>query len=433
MEKLDQIAQFILDEVKALGADTAQCSVVEREKREFNVDGGAFSLMRTLFDRYVSVTVLKGHRQGSVIINRFDEASLKAAAEDCVAAAESAEPDEAYEYAAGIQGGDFTLGAPEADQDALFARTQEFMADVARRHPLILMEQLITWHDRSKKVYRNTNGVAWRTLSGQYVLSMTYSAHEGEESTSMYGGELVLDDLDTPFIEGSLIDREMSQVEAQLGAKPLMGKFTGAVVFAPACLAGNVFGTIIQNFASDQALIDGTSIWKDKLGQLVADPRIDLRLAPGDPRIVNGQRYTGEGFPAEDYHLLRDGVLDSFLLSQYAANKTGNRRSGNTSFSMIARPGDTPLEDIIAGIRSGVLLMRFSGGHPAASGEFSGVAKNGFLIQDGRLAGPLTETMISGNLADMLKNLRGISSEVLEDGTLSMPYMAFDGITVSGK
>ena len=433
MEKLDQIAGFILTEAKALGADSAQCSVRESEKREFNVDGGEFSLMRTLFDRYVSVTVLKDHRQGSVTVNRFDEDSLRAAVRDCVAAAEGAQPDEAYEFAAGIPGGDFTQGAPEPDQEKLFARTQELMADVAERHPRLLMEQLVTWHDRTKKVYRNTNGVAWRTLSGQYVVSMTYSAHEGEDSTSMYGGELVLGDLDTPFIQGGLIDKEMFQVEAQLGAKPLMGKFTGTAVIAPSCLAGDVFGAILENFASDQALIDGTSIWKDRLGQAVADPRIDLQLAPNDPRIVGGQRYTGEGFPAEDFHVIRDGVLDSFLLSQYAANKTGGRRSGNTSFSMIVRPGDTPLQDIIAGVRNGVLLMRFSGGHPAASGEFSGVAKNGFLIRDGKLDGPLTETMISGNLADMLQNLRGVSSEVLEDGTMSMPYMAFDGITVSGK
>jgi predicted Zn-dependent protease len=41
--------------------------------------------------------------------------------------------------------------------------------------------------------------------------------------------------------------------------------------------------------------------------------------------------------------------------------------------------------------------------------------------------------MISGNFAEMLKNVQGISSEVLTDGGCVMPYVAFGGVTVSGK
>ena len=77
--------------------------------------------------------------------------------------------------------------------------------------------------------------------------------------------------------------------------------------------------------------------------------------------------------------------------------------------------------------------MRFSGGSPAPSGEFSGVAKNSFLIENGKIACPLTETMISGCVPDMLKNIRDISSDALKDGSGSLPYIAFDGVTISGK
>ncbi len=433
MQKLQSIAQFILDEAVRLGADTAQCSVMETRTLEFNVDGGAFSLLRTLFDRYVSVTVLRAHRQGSVTVNRFDEDAVRAAVADCLAAADGAEPDEAREYAPGPVERDFTLGTPEPDREALFARTREFMGDAAARHPKLLMEQLITYHHRTQKVYMNTNGVTYRTLSGSYELGMTYSAHDGEESTAMYGGSLTTRTLDRPFIDCALIDREMGEVEAQLGATPLTGKFTGTAVFAPQCLAGDVFAQALSNFASDTALLEGTSPWRDSLGKPVADERVTLALAPNDDRLVSFQRYTGEGYPAEDCHILKNGVLESFWLTQYGANRTGFTRAGNTSLSMIVEPGDAPLADIIAGIERGVYLMRFSGGQPAASGEFSGVAKNGFLIENGRLTRPLTETMISGNLADMLKNVRAVSRETLSDGDVVMPYMAFDGVTVSGK
>ena len=298
MKKIMDIAAFILDAAKEAGADSAQCTVLEAETREFNVDGGDFSLMRTLFDRYISLTVLKDRRPGSVTVNRFDEDSLRRAAAECVAAAKSAAPDEAREFAPGPVDRDFILGAPEADIDALFTRTAELMDDVKARHPKLLMEQLIAAHTRTKKVYRNTNGVTYRTLAGEYGVSMTYSAHDGEDSTSMYGGSFTSDDLDRPFIESPLIDREMAEVEAQLGAEPIAGKFTGTALFAPGCLAGDVFGQVIANFASDTPLIDGTSLWKDKRGEKVADERITLSVRPLDEHVVCGQRYTAEGYPA---------------------------------------------------------------------------------------------------------------------------------------
>ena len=47
MDRITSIAKTILTEAKKLGADYAQCTVSESEKKEFNVDGGQFSLMRT--------------------------------------------------------------------------------------------------------------------------------------------------------------------------------------------------------------------------------------------------------------------------------------------------------------------------------------------------------------------------------------------------
>ena len=90
MNKMELLAREILAEAKAQGADYAQCSVSESEKKEFNVDGGRFSLMRTLYNRNVTVTVLKEQRKGTVQVNRFDSETVKAAVKDAIAAAESA-------------------------------------------------------------------------------------------------------------------------------------------------------------------------------------------------------------------------------------------------------------------------------------------------------------------------------------------------------
>ena len=45
----------------------------------------------------------------------------------------------------------------------------------------------------------------------------------------------------------------------------------------------------------------------------------------------------------------------------------------------------------------------------------------------------MTETMVNGNLGEAFRNIRGISKELLCDGGSVMPYIAVDGIVVSGK
>ena len=433
MDKMNQIAQEILKEAKAQGADYAQCTVSESEKKEFNVDGGRFSLMRTLYNRNVVITVLKGQRKGTVQINRFDEDAMKTAVKDAVAAAESGKPDPAWEFAPGPANEEYTDGVPECDMDQLFVRTKELLETIKEKHPKIIMEQMITEHNRRQGVFMTSNDIAYRTLSGSYSFSLMYSAHEGEKGTSFYGSDVTLKTLDKPVIECGFIERDLDMVEKQLDPKPLEGKFTGAAVLAPYALAEIVLWTIMGNFVSDGCLIDGTSIWKDKLGEQVADPCFNMSFEPYSEDVVDRDRYTGEGYPTENFDLIRDGKLVSFALSQYGANKTGGIRAGNSGENMTVRSGDKSLEEIIAGIDKGILVMRFSGGSPAPSGEYSGVAKNSFLIENGKIACALTETMISGCVPDMLKQIRGISSDTLKDGNGSLPYMAFNGITISGK
>ena len=433
MEKYRIIASRILDKVKEKGADMAHCSVRESETREFNVDGNEFSLFRTLFNRYVGITVFFGGKKGSVSINRFDDESVDEAIENCIAAASIATPDTAWELASGNGERHFSRGALIPDTEKLFFRTKELAEDIKKRHPKIIMEQMITEHVCSKGVYMSTTGNCYFSESGKYVAELMYSAHEGEKSTSFFGSDVTVTDLDKPFIDCAFIERELTDIENQIESASTEGKFTGTVVFTPGCLISTVFSNICGNFASDGVLLDGTSLWKDKLGQKVADERITVSFNPSDERIVNGEIFTGEGYLSEDYDFIKDGVLNSFMLSQYVANKTGNERAKNSSFAMVIKNGETPLEDIIKNIEKGVIIGRFSGGQPGTNGEFSGVAKNGFFIENGKIGRAISETMISGNLASMLNNLVAISKETLVDGTVVAPYMAFDGITVSGK
>jgi PmbA protein len=78
-------------------------------------------------------------------------------------------------------------------------------------------------------------------------------------------------------------------------------------------------------------------------------------------------------------------------------------------------------------------MGRFSGGQPGPSGDLSGVAKNSFFIENGRITKPLSEVMISGNLGDMLHDTVAVSLERESSGYWLLPWIRAKGVTISGK
>ncbi len=432
MEDIKRIAEKTKKTLQGAGAQKAQFTVTEKEKHEFNVDGGEFSLFRTLFDRSLSITAYKDNKKGSAFINQFDDSSINSAVMDCLKSAESGIPDEAYDIAPRQEAETFRDGAYEPDMDLFFQRTRELMKDITERHPKIIMEQMIVSHDKVHSVYQNTNGTEFESFTGAYSVSLMFSAHEGETTTSFFGSGVYTDSLDRPFIELGSLEKDLSDTEAQLTTIPMEGKFEGVIVLTPGSLGG-FLGSAVSNFVSDGVILEKTSIWLDKLEKQVADSRITISLCPGDSRIVCGEKYTYDGFRSQDYDLIKDGVLKSFMLSLYVSNKSGFAPAKNSSFSVIIEGGDTSYEDMIKNIKKGLIVGRFSGGQPGVNGDFSGVAKNSFLIEDGKVKGAVSETMINGNLAELLNNLVAISRETTAGGTTVLPYMAFDKVVISGK
>ena len=86
---------------------------------------------------------------------------------------------------------------------------------------------------------------------------------------------------------------------------------------------------------------------------------------------------------------------------------------------------------MISSIDRGILLSRFSGGSPSDNGDFSGVAKNSYYIEKGKIKYPISETMISGNICQMLHNIKDVSKETINFGSSIYPWIQFSGITIS--
>ena len=76
-------------------------------------------------------------------------------------------------------------------------------------------------------------------------------------------------------------------------------------------------------------------------------------------------------------------------------------------------------------------MTRFSMGSPGANGDFSGIIKNSFIIENGEVGGALAETMVAGNMAAMLENVSGISQEHIDFGGEDFPWLRIPGLHFS--
>lgn len=432
INELLSVTEKGISRLKELGADTARVTASVSVTHEFNVDSGNFSLFRTLFDRSLGMMAIKEGKKGVYATNKTDDEDIINAAEQCIAVAESATPDEAWALAPDGGHIKFYEENTGADLDKLFERSVELVETIKKNHPTIIIEQMIVTHGEKEGVYRNTMGALYETKEGFYGVDLMFSAHDGENCSSFFGVGVTTEDLDTPFYALGSIKRDLASVEKQVVTRPVDGKFTGTILLTPDAFAG-FMGSIIGNFAGDRSVLEKTSIWLDKVGEKVADERLTVSFPVQTEGIVGRDNYTAEGFLCEDFTIIDKGVLTAFPLSLYVANKTGRNPVKNSLDCMVITPGEKSFEEIVKGIDEGLLVGRFSGGAPGVSGEFSGVAKNSFLIENGKITTAVSETMISGNMAEMINNLVELSSEVIADGTSLLPYAAFSGITISGK
>lgn len=423
------IANYCIEQLKEAGAHKSQCAVTFSEKKELNVETGEMSLFRTTFDTNVGMSVIVDQKSGSVAINKTDKESINEAVRKVMDMAQSSQPDDANDISPSQPKQSFSKGDEKPDMEKMYLRLDEFMGYVKKNHPTINMEAAIVDFSHSTSVFQNSNGVEFTTKEGMYGFSNMFTAKEGKDTSSFNGMGISALNLNTPFIESGSAKRLLKQSTEQVRTKPVSEKFTGEIVVTPDCLSD--FLGFITGDISDGKIISKTSIYKEKLNQQITDPRFTLHARPVSDEITDGYFITDDGYVAENNTIIDNGVLKTHLLSLYGANKTGGKRAVNGGGAFVVDAGEKPKDEIIRNIKKGILLERFSGGRPSADGEFSGVAKNSYYIENGELKYPISETMISGNIQEMFSNIGEISSDRIDFGYCIFPWISFKGVTVS--
>jgi PmbA protein len=137
-------------------------------------------------------------------------------------------------------------------------------------------------------------------------------------------------------------------------------------------------------------------------------------------------------------------VLRSFLYNAYAAAVEGRDSTGHAAGTPRSLPGlGTHAVSVLPGtggsradleraLARGLYVQRFSGTVDPASGDFSGVAKSARWIEGGAAAFPVKETLIAGNVFDLLKRVVALSSDAPRcSGESRAPYALVDGLRVT--
>ncbi|MDZ4726756.1 MAG: TldD/PmbA family protein [Leptospira sp.] len=227
-----------------------------------------------------------------------------------------------------------------------------------------------------------------------------------------------------------------------LGAKTI-SSFKGKVLLPPDAVYSFFLGSFLGAL-NGTSLRKGKSKMAGKIGQKVADKKLSIWEDPTIDGYASTTAFDREGQPTKKQNILSEGVLETYFYNTYEAKKAGLKESnGFASGGAQSLPGCGPRQlQIAPGISNKddffklnekvLYINRISGTSDGPSGDFSGVIKGGFLIENGEKI-PIKEAQIVGNVYDTLNQIEAISKEgELLGESYFAPYMLLDGFSITG-
>ncbi len=209
-----------------------------------------------------------------------------------------------------------------------------------------------------------------------------------------------------------------------------------------------VWGPIFQGL-SGKAVQTGTSPIREKRGQAIFDPRVELVDDGVHPRMLGSSPYDDEGLPRRRNVLIGDGVLRSFVHDLKTSHATGQDPTGNgerpgvlgqpgPGFSNVfIRPGKRPEKELLRSIDYGLYVEGVigMGQGNTISGAFSNTVNLAYIVKRGEIVGRVKDVSIAGNAYEVLKDRLGdLGAEVqTSSGSTRMPALLVSALSVVGK
>jgi PmbA protein len=448
MIEIEKTSEILLDECKRLEPCSAEVCADDYTETKIVYENTDFSVASSSQASVIGLRVITGNRLGFITTNSQDEKDLREKAREAQMIARLS-PESPFHDIAPKQkvGGLFTMWdeklANVQPKDLL--KWTQLLIEEARKDERVAIDRAEVSVNVITRLVQNSNGVFQKVKQatcGWYIMGM---ARSGDEVTSFdYDGD------STQWysnVEEKIRISAKEFRESVLGSLGASGakSYRGPVLFHPAAV-GSLIASVIGFNVNARAQQDGMSQWAGKLGTKVASELFTFIENPLDEtRPASWTPFDREGALTAKHEIIKSGVLNftahnTFTAKRAKTSSTGNAAGGSRTVPSIGlhaltvAPGKTAQQDLFNGLNNGLVLKRFSGNSDPVSGQFSGVAKNSWWVTGGKRSHALKEVMISGNMFELLQNVKQVGSEIFrQGGSLDAPYLLIDGVSVTSS
>ena len=398
----------------------------EIENVEFNNDGA------------LGISVYVGQQKGNASTSDLTPEAIKNTVEAALAIAKYTSPDDC----AGLA--DKELMAFDAPDLELYHAAE---IDVDKAVQLALdTEKAALEHDErivnsegasfnahtGVRVYGNSHGMLQSYLSSRYSLSCSVIAEHQEQLERDYEYTVARDinQLAQPNWVG---ENAAQKAIARLQPQKL------ATQEAPVIFLNDVATGLISHLA---AAISGGSLYRkasfllDHLGKQVLPDWFEIVERPHLLRQLASTPFDSEGVRTQDMEIIRNGILQTYLLTSYSGRKLGMQSTGHAGgiHNWLVKPNSSgKLTALLRQMNRGLLITEVMGqGVNLVTGDYSRGAA-GFWVENGEIQYPVAEITIAGQLPDMLRNIVAVADDIEHRSNIQTGSILLEKMKISGN
>jgi PmbA protein len=213
---------------------------------------------------------------------------------------------------------------------------------------------------------------------------------------------------------------------------------TECPVLFEAPLAAGLLGSFVQAI-SGGALYRKSSFLLGSLGKPVWPKHIDILEDPYVKRGKGSSPCDDEGVRVQARSVVEAGKVQGYFLGSYSARKLGMKTTGNAGgshnlvlTSRLTGAGDD-LDAMLQRLGTGLFVTELMGsGVNYVTGDYSRGA-SGFWVEKGRIAYPVHEITIAGNMRAMLKGIVAVGADSYAYGSKTVGSMMVNTMKVAGS
>ncbi|WP_394788505.1 metalloprotease PmbA, partial [Rhodoferax sp.] len=281
----------------------------------------------------------------------------------------------------------------------------------------------------------HTNGFRGGYASSRHSMSVSPIAGKGEDMQrdAWYSSMRDAGELASPQAIGRYAaERALSRLHSRK-----IATIQCPVLFESPLAAGLV-GAFVQAI-SGGALYRKSTFLLDSLGKQVLPKHVDVAEDPFVLRGKGSSPFDDEGVRVRARKVVDAGKVQGYFLSSYSARKLGMKTTGNsggshnlTFTSRLTRAGDD-LDAMLQKLGTGLFVTELMGqGVNYVTGDYSRGA-SGFWVEKGRIAFPVQEITIAGDMKTMLKGIEAVGADAYNYGAKTVGSILINRMKVAGS